>query len=124
MRLEEILVCPWCLGKLAHAPDRLTCTRCRAVYRVEGGIPHMVVAEAELYCPLCSVLLDKRGQDAVCAACGRHFRMDIRVEGTLQEHARRCCPRCDPEDVGLSSGTSEYTCPRCGARYPVENGIV
>jgi len=121
VHLLQILVCPWCLGKLDYAQDRLTCTHCSAAYRVADDIPHMLVEEAELHCPACRAALVKRGRDAVCEECGRHFRMDERVRGSLLEHARRCCPRCDPEEVELVVGEQGCACPRCDARYPAEN---
>ncbi len=47
--LLEILACPIDLGKLELAGDRLVCTRCATKYRVEeGGIPNMLIEEAEL----------------------------------------------------------------------------
>lgn len=119
-RLLEILACPWCLGELKHGDDRLTCRKCSGVYRIKDDIPHMLVEEAELYCAACHTLMEKRGADAVCTRCGRHFGMDIRVQGSLMEHARRFCPRCEPEEIGLNIGDSECTCPRCGATYPME----
>lgn len=48
-RLLEILVCP--VGKAPlelRGGDRLVCTRCGAAYRIEDGIPVMLIEEAEL----------------------------------------------------------------------------
>lgn len=47
--LLEILVCPKCKGDLEHraAPEEaLVCHACRLVYRVEDGIPVMLIDEA------------------------------------------------------------------------------
>jgi uncharacterized protein len=47
--LLEILACPIDLAKLELQGDRLVCTRCRTKYRIEeGGIPNMLIEEAEL----------------------------------------------------------------------------
>jgi len=116
-QLLQILVCPWCLGSLEPGQERLKCTRCGAVYRIEDDIPVMLVEEADLYCAACTRLLEKRGTTAVCTACGRRYSMDVRVSGSLLDHAKRCCPKCDPEEVELSVGGGEAVCPRCGARY-------
>ncbi len=46
--LKEILACPRCKGDLLY-PDGLEeihCTRCRLAYRIEKGIPVMLVEEA------------------------------------------------------------------------------
>ncbi len=48
--LLEILVCPKCKGDLEHrtdAAEALVCHACRLVYRVEDGIPIMLIDEAE-----------------------------------------------------------------------------
>lgn len=48
-RLLEILACPRCKGGLEHSagpPEILVCRACRLVYRVEDGIPIMLVDEA------------------------------------------------------------------------------
>ena len=118
--LLEILACPWCLGELDPAPDRLTCKHCGAVYRTEDGLPHMIVEEAELHCPQCKRILAKRGRNAMCTECGRHFRMDVRVQGTLEDHARRYCPRCDPKEIEMDLHGNDYICPHCDAHYPVQ----
>jgi uncharacterized protein YbaR (Trm112 family) len=47
--LLEILVCPKCKGDLEYKPEpdeRLICHACRLVYRVEEGIPVMLIDEA------------------------------------------------------------------------------
>ena len=46
--LLEILVCPKCKGDLEYRtePESLVCHACRLVYRVEDGIPIMLVDEA------------------------------------------------------------------------------
>ena len=47
--LLAFLVCPIGLAKLEDEGDRLRCTKCGTRYCVgEGGIPNMVVDEAEL----------------------------------------------------------------------------
>lgn len=48
-RLLEILVCPKCKGDLEYhesPPEVLTCRSCRLEYRVEEGIPIMLIDEA------------------------------------------------------------------------------
>lgn len=49
--LLGILVCPACKGDLVYseAEARLTCNACRLRYRVEDGIPVMLVEEAETF---------------------------------------------------------------------------
>lgn len=47
--LLEILVCPKCKGDLEHRAEpeeQLVCHACRLVYRVEDGIPVMLIDEA------------------------------------------------------------------------------
>jgi len=47
--LLEILACPKCKGDLAYRPEpeeQLVCHACRLVYRVEDGIPVMLIDEA------------------------------------------------------------------------------
>jgi uncharacterized protein YbaR (Trm112 family) len=46
--LREILVCPNCHSALADGPDELRCTsaECGLVYRVEDGIPVLLIDEA------------------------------------------------------------------------------
>jgi len=47
--LLEILVCPKCKGDLEYRPEpeeKLLCHACRLVYRVEDGIPVMLIDEA------------------------------------------------------------------------------
>ena len=121
-RLLSILVCPWCLGRLDYAADRLTCGKCGAVYRIEDDVPHMLVEQAELFCAACHVRMEKRGVYAACSACGRHYRMDVRVKSALLDHGRFMCPRCGPDKVELSVRGNERMCPRCGACFPSEGG--
>jgi uncharacterized protein YbaR (Trm112 family) len=47
--LLEILACPKCKGDLDYDParDTLTCPSCRLRYKVEDGIPNMLIDEAE-----------------------------------------------------------------------------
>jgi uncharacterized protein YbaR (Trm112 family) len=46
--LLEILVCPRCKGALDYKPDAaaLDCGACKLRYRIEDGIPVMLVEEA------------------------------------------------------------------------------
>lgn len=46
--LLEILACPLCKEKVRLEGDRLVCGKCGRRYRVEDGIPIMLVDEAEL----------------------------------------------------------------------------
>ena len=45
--LLDILRCPACRGELTHDPgaNTLTCRTCKGIYRVEEGIPVMVVGD-------------------------------------------------------------------------------
>ncbi len=47
--LLEVLVCPKCKGSLKYEKPkkRLLCWKCKLAYRVEDGIPIMLVEEAE-----------------------------------------------------------------------------
>ena len=47
--LLEILVCPKCRGPLVHeeSPEALRCDACRLRYRVDDGIPVLLIDEAE-----------------------------------------------------------------------------
>jgi uncharacterized protein len=46
--LKEILACPKCKGELTYpeAVDEIRCLRCRLAFRVESGIPVMLLEEA------------------------------------------------------------------------------
>jgi uncharacterized protein YbaR (Trm112 family) len=46
--LKEILACPKCKGALEfhEEADQIHCLACRLVYRIEDGIPVMLVDEA------------------------------------------------------------------------------
>jgi hypothetical protein len=44
--LLEILVCPKCKGQLVAEPQALRCDVCRLRYRVDDGIPVMLIDEA------------------------------------------------------------------------------
>ena len=48
-KLLDVLACPKCKGNLGYekAKNRLVCKRCRLAYRIEDGIPIMLVEEAE-----------------------------------------------------------------------------
>jgi uncharacterized protein len=45
--LLEILACPRCRGPLAVELESLRCDACRLRYRVDNGIPVMLIHEAE-----------------------------------------------------------------------------
>jgi uncharacterized protein YbaR (Trm112 family) len=45
--LLDILACPRCRGPLAVEPESLRCDACRLRYRVDNGIPVMLIHEAE-----------------------------------------------------------------------------
>ncbi len=49
--LKEILACPKCKGELEfrEAEAEIRCARCRLVYRIDEGIPVMLVDEARPY---------------------------------------------------------------------------
>jgi uncharacterized protein len=45
--LLDILACPRCRGPLAVEPASLRCDACMLRYRVDNGIPVMLIHEAE-----------------------------------------------------------------------------
>jgi uncharacterized protein YbaR (Trm112 family) len=45
--LLEILACPKCKARVEMEKERLVCVRCGRCYRVEDGIPIMLIDEAE-----------------------------------------------------------------------------
>jgi uncharacterized protein YbaR (Trm112 family) len=45
--LLEILACPKCKTRVELAEDRLVCVKCGRRYRIEDGIPIMLIDEAE-----------------------------------------------------------------------------
>ena len=45
--LLDILACPRCRGPLVVEPESLRCDVCRLRYRVDNGIPVMLIHEAE-----------------------------------------------------------------------------
>ncbi len=49
--LLDILACPKCRGELVLTPDEseLRCNACRLAYRVDDGIPILLVDEAVSY---------------------------------------------------------------------------
>ncbi|HVC42734.1 MAG TPA: Trm112 family protein [Candidatus Saccharimonadales bacterium] len=49
--LLDILVCPRCRGRLAVEPASLRCDACMLRYRVDRGIPVMLIHEAEPFGP-------------------------------------------------------------------------
>lgn|GEM_PF-3378263 len=87
--LRSLLVCPWCLGTLEEVSGQLRCTECRAAYRIEEGVPRMLVEDAELHCPFCDAAMEKLPPWARCPECARRFRMDLRVRGRLSDHAEK-----------------------------------
>ena len=46
-KLLEILACPRCKGDLELKENSLICNNCKLRYRIEDGIPIMLVDEAE-----------------------------------------------------------------------------
>jgi uncharacterized protein len=48
-QLREILACPKCKGDLEFREDEgeIRCLRCRLAYRIDDGIPVMLVDEAK-----------------------------------------------------------------------------
>jgi uncharacterized protein YbaR (Trm112 family) len=46
--LKEILACPKCKGELEFHEDRgeIHCLRCRLAFRIDAGIPVMLIEEA------------------------------------------------------------------------------
>jgi len=48
-KLLKILACPKCKGNLKYEKpkSRLVCKKCRLAYRIEEGIPIMLVEEAK-----------------------------------------------------------------------------
>jgi len=46
-KLLEVLACPKCKGDLELTGDSLICSKCRLRYRIEDGIPIMLIDEAE-----------------------------------------------------------------------------
>jgi uncharacterized protein len=44
--LLDILACPQCRGPLEVEPDSLRCDTCRLRYRVDNGIPVLLISEA------------------------------------------------------------------------------
>jgi uncharacterized protein YbaR (Trm112 family) len=49
--LKEILACPKCKGELEfrEAQAEIRCPRCRLAYRIDDGIPVMLIDEAKAY---------------------------------------------------------------------------
>lgn len=45
--LLDLLRCPVCHGELAVEPEALRCDACKLRYRVEDGIPDLLVDDAE-----------------------------------------------------------------------------
>ncbi len=46
-KLLEVLACPKCKGDLELKKGSLICSECRLRYRIEDGIPIMLIDEAE-----------------------------------------------------------------------------
>lgn len=49
--LLDILACPQCRGPVHPEPASLRCDTCHLRYRVENGIPVMLISEAEPFDP-------------------------------------------------------------------------
>jgi uncharacterized protein len=49
--LLAILACPRCRGPVEPEPASLRCDACHLRYRVENGIPVMLISEAESFDP-------------------------------------------------------------------------
>ncbi len=49
--LLDILACPKCKGDLTMTPDEteLRCAKCRLSYRIDDGIPILLLEEASTY---------------------------------------------------------------------------
>jgi uncharacterized protein len=47
--LKEILICPQCRGALEEreAESKLFCAHCELLFPVKGGLPNMLLEEAE-----------------------------------------------------------------------------
>jgi uncharacterized protein YbaR (Trm112 family) len=45
--LLEILACPKCKARVELAEERLVCVKCGRRYRIEDGIPIMLIDEAD-----------------------------------------------------------------------------
>lgn len=50
-KLLEILACPKCHGNLKYLKGKngLLCKKCNLLYKIEDGIPNMLIEEAEPY---------------------------------------------------------------------------
>jgi len=48
-KLLSILACPKCKGELDYKQEssRLVCHHCKIAYKIEDGIPNMLIEEAE-----------------------------------------------------------------------------
>lgn len=77
-RLLEILACPLCKGEIREEGDLLRCARreCSLAYRVEDGIPIMLVEEAVKNCPECGTERAFKDEELVCGSCGARFRYE------------------------------------------------
>ena len=45
--LKEILACPKCKGELEYRETEIRCNACKLAYRIEDGIPVMLIEEAK-----------------------------------------------------------------------------
>jgi len=50
-KLLEILACPKCKGELTYDKEKdvLICPKCRLIFKIEDGIPNMLLEEAESF---------------------------------------------------------------------------
>jgi len=46
-KLLEILACPSCHGNLSEKENSLVCPKCRMKFRIDDGIPVLLIEEAE-----------------------------------------------------------------------------
>ncbi|MEM5804368.1 MAG: Trm112 family protein [Candidatus Aenigmatarchaeota archaeon] len=48
--LKEVMACPKCKGPLEFEEEQILCPKCRLRFKVlEGGIPDMLLEDAEKY---------------------------------------------------------------------------
>jgi len=45
--LVDILACPACKGPVKYESEKLVCEKCQLSYRIEDGIPVLLLEEAE-----------------------------------------------------------------------------
>lgn len=74
--LMEIMACPFCISNLLCEGERLVCSNpeCGCRYRVEEGVPIMLIDEAERPCPKCGNQRLWEEDILRCASCGCELR--------------------------------------------------